>query len=135
MKKSKSISLVLISAALASCDRQLYNIEHDDVYLRTDTASTYTQINTYNCFNDLWYYSFRPYGYYNGAYMNGYYGYYNAYCRHPHYWLHGRPYHYGAGWPGRSNNGRHHTGWTHYGPRTTTGGFGHRAISPGTVNS
>jgi hypothetical protein len=128
MKKSKTISLVLISAALASCDRQLYDLEHDDVYLRTDSDSVYTKVNTYNWFNELWYYSFRPYGYYNGAYMNMNNGYYNAYCWHPHPWRHRGHYH----GPGK---GGHHSGWTYYGPRTSTGGFGHRSISHGTVHS
>ena len=127
MKKTKNISLVLITAALASCDRQFTNTgdgeipsdEPTTVYMRTDTTEDYTQVNIYNNYGNLWYYAFRPYyGYYNG----GYCGYYNNWYLPNHF------HHWGNNHVGYYN---HHgiAGHTyHYGPRTTTtGGFGHRS--------
>lgn len=131
MKKTKNISLVLITAALASCNRSITNtvdgeIPNDEpptVYMRTDTTEDYTQVNIYNNYygNDIWYYAFRPYyGYYNG----GYCGYYNNWYlpnRFHHHWGGSPVGYYQHHW---GNTGHSH----HYGPRTTTtGGFGHRS--------
>ena len=134
MKKSKQISLVLISAALASCNRQFNEVEKNDVYMRSDTTEEYTPVYPQDNFGNLWYYSFRPYGYYNNCYYGYYNGYYNNYLGyyyyHPfHFWGHS---HWGPHRPGyysHSNN----SGW-HYGPHKSTGGFGHRASS-GTFHS
>jgi hypothetical protein len=136
MKKSKYISLVLISAALASCDKQLRETRGDGeiadgepkkVYMRSDTTEDYMPAYTY--YDDmLWYYSFSP-SY--GIYWGGYGGYY---C--PNYW-----HRWGAFYPGYYPNrggggyyngglgGSYDNGGGHYyGPRTTTtGGFGGRS--------
>jgi|GEM_PF-1156210 len=130
MKKTKNISLVLITAALASCDRQLANPvdgeipndQNNNVYMRSDTTQDYTYANTYNVYGNIWYYAFRPYyGYYNG----GYYGYYNN-------WHFPNRFHpWGGNHIGYYNNHSGSGGTGHYyGPRTTTtGGFGHRSSS------
>ena len=129
MKKSKYINLVLISAALASCDRQLRNtydgeITSDvppDVYMRSDTTVEYVPAPVYNNSFNLWFYAFRPYyGYYNQWYFNDFCGWPNFnYYPGGHSWKnHGPGYYHG-------NLG---SGPYHYGPRTTTtGGFGHRS--------
>jgi hypothetical protein len=68
MKKSKIISLVLISTALASCNKEK-ELEKNSpkVYMRADSTAGYTR--TYNPSHHsgmsnamLWYYAFRPYG-------------------------------------------------------------------------
>jgi len=81
MKKSKYIELVLITAALASCNEPKKEKSWDDnnkVHLRSDTTAPYTRVHSHH--NGigtalLWYYAFRPYGNYNnGAYQRaGYY--------------------------------------------------------------
>ena len=135
MKKSKYISLVLISAALASCDRQLRDTgdgeiadgEPKNVYIRNDTTQDYTPANTYYD-NSLWYYAFMPsYGIYWGGYGNyympNYWHRWNAFT--PGYYpaQYGRGY-YRGGW------GENYGGGSYYGPRTTTtGGFGGHAGS------
>lgn len=127
MKKSKHISLVLISAALASCNRQFNEVEKNDVYMRSDTTEVYTPVYPVDYGGNLWYYAFRPYGYYNNCYYGYYNGYYNNYCgfyfNHPFHF--GHHYHYGPHGPG------HHRASSpgHYGPHKSTGGFGHRAAS------
>jgi hypothetical protein len=138
MKKSRYISLVLITAALASCNRHATEIgdgeippeeERNNVYMRSDTTDDYTPVNVYNYYgNNMWWYAFRPYyGYYNGGYCgyynNSYFGWYGNYY-FPHYFHHS---HYGPHRPGYYN---HHAGnnW-HYGPHRSTGGFGHRSSS------
>jgi hypothetical protein len=77
MKKSKIINLVLITCTLASCHKaqtseEWKNENRKHVYMRGDTTASYCRNN-----NDfwLWYYAFRPYGYYNGnTYIrSGYY--------------------------------------------------------------
>ena len=86
MKKSKSIKLVLITAALASCHQQ--KKEGRKVYMRSDTTANYSRVNTQNDNENggggsssgghsTWYYAFRPYGYYSGG---GYtrYGFYSS---------------------------------------------------------
>ena len=135
MKKSEYISLVLISAALASCDRQLSdtadgeipNGERNQVFMRTDTEDVYTPVNLYPYNNALWYYSFVPYGYYNN-YNTFYYGYYNSHFNgfynheHPGIYYNG-PRHFGFYSSPRYAGGS----GSYNGPRTTTtGGFGSR---------
>ncbi len=79
MKKSKSITLVLITSALASCHKEKPEPEWSGpkVYMRSDTTASYTRTHHYNGIGTalLWYYAFRPYGhYYNGYYQRaGYY--------------------------------------------------------------
>ena len=78
MKKSKYIELVLITAALASCNKANKDWESaNKVYMRSDTTAPYSRAHYHhgggNTF--LWYYAFRPYGNYNnGRYHRaGYY--------------------------------------------------------------
>jgi hypothetical protein len=75
MKKSKSISLILITAALASCNKKQPDNEWEagnKTYLRSDTTAPYT--NTRHHFNGasalLWYYAFRPYGGFSNGIFN-----------------------------------------------------------------
>src|ERR1700679_350659 len=123
MKKSKYISLVLISAALASCDRQLRETgdgeiadgEPKNVYMRNDSTQDYVPANTYYD-NTLWYYSFMPsYGiYWGGGYGGGYL---------PNYWHRWHPFSPGY-YPNRFGGGRYAgAGWggnygggNYYGP-------------------
>jgi hypothetical protein len=90
MKKSKLVSLVLISAALASCDK--LDVQNgasgswDDkgdktekkVYMRSDTTAKYSRTHHHGMGNALlWYYAFRPYssgtgmGYHRAGYYSG----------------------------------------------------------------
>ncbi len=84
MKKSKYIELVLITAALASCNQPSKEKEWQGggggskTYLRSDTTAPYTQARHHGSGIGtalLWYYAFRPYGNYsNGSYQRaGYY--------------------------------------------------------------
>ena len=83
MKKSKYIELVLITAALASCNQPSKEKEWQGgggskTYLRSDTTAPYTQARHHGSGVGtalLWYYAFRPYGNYNnGSYQRaGYY--------------------------------------------------------------
>jgi len=83
VKKTKNISLVLITAALASCNRPANqdwvnaNGEHRRVYVRSDSTAPYTTM-VHPVGNPLWYYAFRPYGSY--GYFSGYrrVGYYSS---------------------------------------------------------
>ena len=71
MKKSKIVTLALISAALASCHKvNRHQQDGKNVYMRSDTTASYSHANT-NMNMLLWYYAFRPYGYYNS--YNGHY--------------------------------------------------------------
>jgi hypothetical protein len=74
MKKSKYIELVLITAALASCNRERNDWQSSKTYLRSDTTAPYTRTH-YHGGGGLWYYAFRPFGnFYNGGYQRaGYY--------------------------------------------------------------
>ena len=80
MKKSKYISLVLITAALASCNKKEkeWNQGEPKVYMRSDSTAAYSHSHMNNLARiGLWYYAFRPYGYYNnGNYSR--YGYYSS---------------------------------------------------------
>jgi hypothetical protein len=80
VKKSKEISLVLITAALASCHRPgnpdwvNANGQHRQVYIRSDSTAPYTAMHHPLGYAG-WYYAFRPYGHYSyGHYRRvGYY--------------------------------------------------------------
>jgi hypothetical protein len=78
MKKSKLVSLVLITAALATCDKvdaqngasgswdeksEKTEKTEKKVYMRSDTSAKYTRTH-HSGFGSalLWYYAFRPYG-------------------------------------------------------------------------
>ena len=73
MKKSKCIELVLITAALASCNQPKAKNDWDDnnkVHLRSDTTAPYTRVHHGGLGIGtalLWYYAFRPYGNYNNG--------------------------------------------------------------------
>jgi hypothetical protein len=86
MKKSKLVSLVLITAALASCNKKVENDGASGdwgdekggkkVYMRSDSTAQYTRTHHHSGMGSmiLWYYAFRPYhggGY--GGYRSGYY--------------------------------------------------------------
>ncbi len=79
MKKSKYIELVLITAALASCNQPKKDWDDNNkVHLRSDTTAPYTRVHHSGAGIGtalLWYYAFRPYGNYrNGEYRRaGYY--------------------------------------------------------------
>lgn len=78
MKKSTCIELVLITAALASCNQPKKDWdENNKVHLRSDTTAPYTRVHHHSGVGNalLWYYAFRPYGNYrNGEYRRaGYY--------------------------------------------------------------
>lgn len=75
MKKSKWVSLVLISAALASCDKvdaqngasgswdEKSEKTEKKVYMRSDTTAKYSRTHHSGIGTALlWYYAFRPYG-------------------------------------------------------------------------
>ncbi|RYD92003.1 MAG: hypothetical protein EOP50_13380 [Sphingobacteriales bacterium] len=75
MKKSKHIELILITAALASCQQPKKDWDSGrNVYLRSDTSAPYTRRHT-PVGMGLWYYAFRPYGSYSFGRYNrlGYY--------------------------------------------------------------
>jgi hypothetical protein len=74
MKKSKIVNLVLITSLLASCAQKSEHKnqrQKKNVYMRGDSTARYSR--GHGLF--MWYYAFRPYGYYdNGAYHRaGYY--------------------------------------------------------------
>jgi hypothetical protein len=71
MKKSKFVTLVLITSALAACDKQAPEPSWDsnEVYMRSDTTASYTHTQGSHLPLFLWYYAFRPYGMFSG---NGY---------------------------------------------------------------
>jgi hypothetical protein len=79
MKKSKRVQLVLITAALASCQQPNKEwTSGNKVYLRSDSTAPYTQARHHTSGGAgllLWYYAFRPYGNFaNGQYQRaGYY--------------------------------------------------------------
>ncbi|MFM7154004.1 MAG: hypothetical protein ACKOZV_07745 [Bacteroidota bacterium] len=64
MKKSKVVSLVLITAALAACTKEEPKTGEKKVYMRTDTTARYSRTHVFPM-----YYAFRAYGnYVNGSY-------------------------------------------------------------------
>ena len=84
MKKSKYIQLVLITAALASCNKQDQDKDWESankVYMRSDTTAPYSRAHHSGLGSALlWYYAFRPYGRYNnGGYKRA--GYYSGALR------------------------------------------------------
>jgi hypothetical protein len=76
-KKSKIVSLVLITASLASCHKSQDDEDwggSKKVYIRSDTSASYSHHSSGAW---LWFYAFRPYGMYrNGIYSRG--GYYSG---------------------------------------------------------
>jgi hypothetical protein len=67
MKKSTCIELVLITAALASCNKPQPDWDTNNrVHVRSDSTAPYTRMHHYGG-GGLWYYAFRPYGYYYGG--------------------------------------------------------------------
>lgn len=100
MKKSKAITLVLITAALASCNKPQPKHESKKVHMRSDTTASYTRTQHSN-----WFYAFRPYGLYNhGSYQR--YGFYSS------------------GLSERSN-----IGTSHHKSNVIRGGFGSKSVS------
>lgn len=79
MKKSKYINLVLITSALASCNKtkeKEWTSGEPKVYMRSDSTASYSRTHHSGIGTAmLWYYAFRPYGTYNnGTYhKSGYY--------------------------------------------------------------
>ena len=81
MKKSRKIELVLITAALASCNQPAEKDwdTNNKVHLRSDTTAPYTRVHNNHGAGIgtalLWYYAFRPMGNYsNNRYRGaGYY--------------------------------------------------------------
>jgi hypothetical protein len=81
MKKSKYVQLVLITAALASCNQAKKPdwSDNSNMHIRSDSTAPYTNVHHNSGIGTalLWYYAFRPYG----NYSNGYYqraGYYSS---------------------------------------------------------
>lgn len=75
MKKTKIVTLVLITASLASChNKKKHDWNQPNVYMRGDESAGYGRSH-YGGNPFLWYYAFRPYGYYShGSYHHtGYY--------------------------------------------------------------
>jgi len=75
MKKTKHIELILITAVLAGCHRPNKEWQNGNkVYVRGDSTAPYSRVYHHSG-PGLWYYAFRPYGYwYNGYYSRtGYY--------------------------------------------------------------
>jgi hypothetical protein len=64
MKKSKIVTLILITSALASCNKP-QQTSQKKVHMRSDTSASYSRVHH----TSGWYYAFRPYG----VYSNGYY--------------------------------------------------------------
>ena len=76
MKKSKQIQLILITAALASCNKPNKDWESGNkTYIRSDSSAPYSRSHYHGGGGGLWYYAFRPYGNYNNGYYQraGYY--------------------------------------------------------------
>ena len=75
MKKSKFITLVLVSASLTlhSCKKKDHE-QKKRVYMRSDTTASYSRTH-HSSGSHSSFYVFRPYGsYYNGSYhRSGYY--------------------------------------------------------------
>ncbi len=76
MKKSKTVTLVLITSALASCHKESLSGAGADwgeqkVYMRSDTTAGYTRTHSGMGIGSmlLWYYAFRPYGGYAGSHF------------------------------------------------------------------
>jgi hypothetical protein len=83
MKKTKHIQLILITAALASCNQPKPKDEWESgnkTHIRADSTAPYTRVYHHHSGVGnalLWYYAFRPYGNYNnGSYQRA--GYYSS---------------------------------------------------------
>lgn len=79
MKKSKTIQLVLITAALASCNSNTkttnaVNAKGGNTYVRGDSTAPYSRTH-HGAGLGMWYYAFRPmFGYSNGVFgRSGFY--------------------------------------------------------------
>ncbi len=86
MKKSKIVTLVLITSALASCTVKKQEESKTKVYMKSDSTRNYHHTH-HSMVPGIWYYGFRPYGYYdptsNGYHSSGYHS--NAVTRtNPH---------------------------------------------------
>jgi hypothetical protein len=77
MKKTRQIQLVLITAALASCNQPKKDWEGSSrTYLRSDSTAPYSRAH-YGGSGFLWFYAFRPYGnFYGNRYTRA--GYYSS---------------------------------------------------------
>jgi hypothetical protein len=78
MKRSKYVTLVLITSALAACNKTEKaepNWDSNEVYMRADSTASYTHTQGSYLPLFLWYYAFRPYGMFgaNGVRHAGYY--------------------------------------------------------------
>jgi len=76
MKKTRHIKLILITAALASCQHPNNEWQNGNrTYIRSDSTAPYSHAYHPGAGLLLWYFAFRPYGnYYNGGYRRaGYY--------------------------------------------------------------
>ena len=79
MKKSKFLQFALITTALASCYKPQKEQPQwggdQKVYMRSDSTARYSHAHGYGMGGSwLWFYAFRPYGYYNGGnYYRSYY--------------------------------------------------------------
>lgn len=86
LKKSKTIQLILITAALAGCSEKKKEPEWGSgskTYVRGDSTAPYTRTHYGSGLATaaLWYYAFRPYGNYsNGNYSRA--GYYSGAISH-----------------------------------------------------
>lgn len=86
MKKSKAIQLILITAALASCNQKKEEQEWstgNKTYVRGDSTAPYVRTHHGPGLGSmlLWYYAFRPFGHMNnGIYQRG--GYYSGAIPH-----------------------------------------------------
>jgi hypothetical protein len=85
MKKTKFIQLVLITAALASCDKKEkekeWNADESKTYIRADSTAPYSRTHHGMGSTLLWFYAFRSYGNYtNGRYTRA--GYYSGAINH-----------------------------------------------------
>ncbi len=73
MKKSKYVQLVLITAALASCNEQKkekdWGDDNSKIHVRSDTTAPYTRVHHSPGLGTalLWYLAFRPFGNYNNG--------------------------------------------------------------------
>ena len=75
MKKTKHIQLILITAALASCNQAKKQDDWESgnkTHIRSDSTAPYTRVQHHSGMGGvgtalLWYYAFRPYGNYNNG--------------------------------------------------------------------
>ncbi len=65
MKKSKVVQLVLITSLLASCKNKKEVKKH--FYMRGDSTANYQRQYYNGNGSGVWFYAFRPYGYYDNS--------------------------------------------------------------------